>query len=57
MPGCLCRLKIRSEGKDSVKTAISHMNLGDLYLDWGDLDKAQKHAERALALRRAHRCN
>ena len=45
-----------SAGEDSGKSGgkaillhLSDMNLGDLYLEWGELDKAQEHAERALA--------
>ena len=49
------RLKVRSVGEDSIKTAITHMNIGDLYLDWGKLDLAEHHAKIALRLRTVHR--
>ena len=42
-------------GEESLKTAITHMNIGDLYLDWGKLDQAEHHSNIALRLRTLHR--
>lgn len=44
-------LKAALSEKDSLSIANNYSNLGDLYIDLGQLDKAGENHERALAIR------
>lgn len=45
-------LKLKEEKNDQIGMAVSHGNLGRLYLDWGLLDKAEESFREDLAISR-----
>lgn len=46
------RIRIAATGANSIQTALTKNSLGDLYLEMGRLDDAQKNLEEAYEIRK-----